>query len=99
MTYIWIEEIQNIGLPSKDTLISNGNIIYRAGSKTWECLICHQTSNKYNRNQMINHVNAKHTATKESLRTGTERGTHVEKENGKILKMECDYGKIRRMGD
>ena len=48
---------------------------------------------------MINHVNAKHTAAKESLRTGTERGTHVEKENGKILKMECDYGKIRRMGD
>ena len=42
---------------------------------------------------MINHVNTKHTATKESLRTGTERGTHVEKENDRILQMEYDYGK------
>ena len=45
--------------------------------------------------QIINHVNTKHTATKESLRTRTERGTHVEKENGKIPQMEYDYGKIR----
>ena len=85
--------IKNIGLPAKDTLISNGNIIYKAEDKIWECLICHQTSRKYNRNQMINHVNAKHTVAKESQRTRKERGTHVEKENDKILQMECDYGK------
>ena len=43
---------------------------------------------------MINHVNTKHTATKEQLRTRTERGTHVEKENVPILKTEHDYGRI-----
>ena len=93
MTYIWIEEIQNIGLPSKDTLISNGNVIYRAEGKIWECLICHQTSNKYNRNQMINHVDAKHNAAKESLRTRTERGTHVEKRMTKSCKRNVIMGK------
>ena len=46
---------------------------------------------------MINHVNAKHTATKEQLRTRTERGMHVEKENDPVLKMEHDYGRITTM--
>ena len=43
---------------------------------------------------MINHVNAKHTATKAQLRTRTERGTHIEKEDDPVLKMEHDYGRI-----
>ena len=83
------------GLPSKDSTIANGNVKYNSNDKTWECLICHKKSSKYNRRQIINHVNTKHTADKKSLRTKTARGTHIEKENDKILLMESDYGRIR----
>ena len=74
--------------------MSNGKIKYNADSKTWECTICNKTSSKYNRKQIINHVNTAHIANKSSLRNRTVRGTHVEKENDRILQMEHDYGRI-----
>ena len=83
------------GLPSEDKLISNGKIKYPATLKLWECMICHKESTKYNRRQMINHVNTAHIASSSSLRTSTKRGMRVEKEDDIVLKMGNCYGRIK----
>ena len=54
-----------------------------------------KTSSKYNSRKIINHVNTNHNAHKSSLMTNVPRGTHVAKENDRILQMEQDYGRIR----
>ena len=43
----------------------------------------------------MNRANATHTATRDSLRTRTERGAHIEKPDAPVLLMEQDYGRIR----
>ena len=85
---------EQLGLPFQDTYIADGKIKYHANTKIWECAICHKESTKYNRRQVLNHVNAAQTASKSPLRTRTERVTHIEKTNDRILQMEHDYGRI-----
>ena len=86
----------HIGLPKEDTLIANKNIKYTAATKTWNCQLCTKMSTKYNRRQMINHVNTMRTVIKTTLKTKKPKGANVEINGpfGKILTMEKDYGKI-----
>ena len=48
------------GLPNKDMYLSNGNIHYKANEKMRTCAICNQKFHKYNWEQIIMHVNSKH---------------------------------------
>ena len=81
-------------LPTNDKFIANNKVKYIAKTKTWKCLLCAKTSTKYNRRQIINHVNTKHNIRKTVIKPRKPRGTHIEKPNDKILQMESDYGKI-----
>ena len=86
------QKTKNIGLPNEDIVIDNGDIRYNADGKHGNVYSAESKSQKYNRGQMINHVNTKHNATKAQLRTRTERVTQIEKDNGPVLQMEHDYG-------
>ena len=86
---------KNIGLPQEDTLISNNNIKYDAQSKLWKCMLCTKLSTKYNRRQMINHVNTKHNISRTVIKTTKKKGTHVEKHDDKILKWKWAMGKLQ----
>ena len=83
---------KQIRLASRESLIRNGNIKYRDNTKIWECMICHRKCTNYNRRQIINHVNTKHTALKSTLRTLSKRGAHIEKYDDRSIQMGCGYG-------
>ena len=84
---------KQLGLPSQETYIASGKIKYNADSKMWGCLICHKTSTKYNRRQIIKHVKTSHRAKTCHAKQNRKRGAY-RKENDRILQMEHDYGRI-----
>ena len=87
---------RDLGLPSNDAQIAYGNVKYHADASLWECEICQKISTKYNRRQIINHVNAKRTSRKSKLRTRTERVTHVANPDGAIHRVETITAELPR---
>ena len=55
-----ISRKENCGPPSEDTEYNNRKVIYDINTKRWICKICNFSRDKYNRTQVMNHVNAKH---------------------------------------
>ena len=84
-----------MGLPKEDTYFANNKVKYDATTKTWICLICNLRKNKYNRKQMMGHVNTAHGENKPFKPNRTGKGKLIEVENDVILNMEHDYGRVR----
>ena len=73
---------------------AEGNVRYDANNKTWTCTLCNLTSNKYNWEQVIRHVNATQNDNNNTKKNRTELGMRVEQEDDIIVQMENDYGGI-----
>ena len=58
----------NFGLPNTNTEYNNGKVIYDVINKNWICTICNFTRNKYNSEQVMNHVNSKHTENNKQIK-------------------------------
>ena len=83
------------GLPQESIVLADGKVKYDAINKTWTCTICNKTKNKYNRKQIVNHVNSMHGENKQNKPNRKGKGKLIEKDDYIICKMEHDYGRIR----
>ena len=81
----------HLRIPNKDSYYPNGNIHYNATAEIWTCMICNQKSRKYNREQIIAHVNLKRSKRKQETRLSRSGET----EDGFAINKALAFGRIR----
>jgi len=86
---------EQAGLPEGDIISANGKVKYDTINKTWKSTICNKSNNKYNRKQIINHVNSTYGENRQNKPNRIGKGKLKESDDYIICKMEHDYGRIR----
>ena len=84
----------NFGLPNKTMAYNNGKVIYDIDNEKWKCTICNFARDKFNRKQVMNHVNSKHINNTKKLHIINTRlkGKLKDQDNETLVKWEMTTG-------